>query len=174
MTIGSVSEGATTVEQVHLATCLTEVESFLQISQQQSFQLAVWTSADLPFVKCDPLALQNALLNLLFNARDAMPSGGVISVSAEAAWLDSGPGVELRVADRGIGMKPDTVIRAFDLFFTTKSDGLGGVGLPMVERFVQDAGGRIYIESEYGVGTTVKVQLPASAISAAHTGSMRE
>lgn len=174
MTAGMVSERTTTVEQVNLATCLAEVELFVQISWQQSFQLKFRTSSDLPVVKCDPLALQNALLNLLFNARDAMPSGGVISVSAEAAWFDSAAWVELRVADRGIGMKPDTIIRAFDPFFTTKSDGLGGAGLPMVERFVQDAGGRIHIESEYGVGTTVKVQLPGSLISAAHTGPIQE
>jgi signal transduction histidine kinase len=151
--------------EVRLVAVLSEVESLLQTTWGTDIQLDVWTGSDLPAMKCDPLALQNVVLNLLFNARDAMPDGGVISIRAEAISLYSGTGIELRVADSGIGMKPDTVVRAFDPFFTTKANGLGGVGLPMVERFVQQMGGSIHIESEYGVGTTVKLQLPVSAQS---------
>ena len=102
------------------------------------------------------------MLNLLFNARDAMPNGGIISIRAQAIFLGPDEAIELRVADSGLGMKPDTVARAFDPFFTTKSYGLGGLGLPTVHRFVQDVGGRVLIESEFGVGTTVRLQLPAS------------
>jgi signal transduction histidine kinase len=165
-TIGMVGEFATAVEQVSVAACLSEVQSLLQITLEHGIRLDVRANSDLPVVKCEPLALQNAVINLLFNARDAMPNGGVISIRAEAISLDSGAGIELRVADSGVGMKPETIVRAFDPFFTTKSGGLGGVGLPMVERFVQEHGGRILIESEYGVGTTVKLQLPASPQSA--------
>jgi len=164
-TIGIARERANAVEEVSLADCISEIESLLQITWEPSIQLDVRAASDLPAVKCDPLALQNAVLNLLFNARDAMPNGGAISVRAEQ--LDAGEGVELRVTDSGVGMKPDTIVRAFDPFFTTKSDGLGGIGLPMVKRFVQEAGGRVLIESEYGVGTTVRLQLPASSQSAA-------
>ena len=159
---------AAAVEQVSVAACFAEVEMLVQRTWGPSIQLDVQINSDLPAVRCDPMALQNAILNLLFNARDAMPSGGAISIRAEAVSLESGTGVELRVADNGIGMKPDTIVRAFDPFFTTKSDGLGGVGLPIVERFVTEAGGHVLIESEYGVGTTVKLRLPASLQS---TGS---
>jgi signal transduction histidine kinase len=72
-------------------------------------------------------------------------------------------GVEVSIADDGMGMSALTIACAFDPFFTTKSDGLGGVGLPMVERFVRDAGGDIRIESERGLGTTVTLRLPAKA-----------
>jgi signal transduction histidine kinase len=155
-------ERASAREQVRVAACLAEVATLVQITWEGRIRLDVRTDWDLPFVQCDPLALQNAVLNLLLNARDAMPNGGIISVRAEAILLGSREGVELRVADSGLGMKPDTIARAFDPFFTTKSDGLGGVGLPTVERFVQDVGGRVLIESDFGVGTTVRLQLPAS------------
>jgi len=161
-TIGTASERAAAVRAVTLAPCLDEVERFIGLAWDRTIALDVQVSPDLPAVICDPLALQNALLNLLFNARDAMPGGGMISIRAEAAALDIGQVIELRVADTGIGMTPETVARAFDPFFTTKSGGLGGVGLSMVARFVQDAGGRIIIESKHGFGTTVILQLPVA------------
>jgi signal transduction histidine kinase len=161
-TIGMASERAAAAEQVRVGACLADIEKLLHITWADHIRLDVRADPDLPPVTCDSLALQSAVLNLLFNARDAMPNGGVISIRAEAIALDYGQGIELRVADSGVGMKPETIARAFDPFFTTKSDGLGGVGLPMVERFAQDTGGRVLIESEYGVGTTVRLQLPAS------------
>ena len=162
-TIGMASERAAAVDQVSVTTCLGDVEALIQATSELAIRLDVQIGSDLPFVACDPLALQNAVLNLLFNARDAMPDGGVISVRAATISLESGAGIELRIADTGVGMKPDTMARAFDPFFTTKCEGLGGFGLPMVKSFVQEVGGRILIESEYGIGTTVRLQLPASA-----------
>lgn len=164
-TISVASHRAAAAEHVSLAACLSEVEALVKITWGQGIRLDVCVNENLPDVKCDPLGLQNAVLNLLFNARDAMPNGGVISIHAEAISLESGKAIELRVIDSGIGMKPDTIARAFDPYFTTKSDGLGGVGLPMVERFVQEFGGRVFIESKYGAGTTVRLQLPASSQS---------
>lgn len=165
-TIGMVRAHTAEVERVSLAACLAEIETLVRISWDHRVQLDVRAGPDLPPVKCDPLALQNAVLNLLFNARDAMPDGGVISIHADAISLGSNAtALELRVVDNGIGMTPDTIVRAFEPFFTTKRDGLGGVGLPMVERFAQDAGGRVLIESEYGVGTAVILQLPASPMA---------
>ena len=147
---------------MNVAACLTEVEALIQATTERAIRFDIQANSDLPFVTCDPLALQNAVLNLVFNARDAMPDGGSILLRAAAISLESGPGIELRIADSGVGMKPDTIVRAFDTFFTTKCDGLGGIGLPMVARFAQEIGGRVLIESEYGVGTTVRVQLPVS------------
>jgi signal transduction histidine kinase len=158
-------ERAAAAEHASLAACLAEVETLTQLTWERTIELDIQASFDLPVVKCEPLALQNAVLNLLSNARDAMPNGGVVSLRAEAISLPSGDGIELRVSDSGVGMKPDTVARAFDLFFTTKCEGLGGFGLPMVERFARDAGGFVHIESEYGVGTTVILRLPASSSS---------
>jgi signal transduction histidine kinase len=166
-TIGRMRELAGATEDVSLAACLAEISVLIQASWRGSFRLDVRVSPDLPLLRCDPLALQSAVLNLLYNARDAMPDGGVISVSAEALAPKSGASVvELHVADSGIGMTPETIVRAFELFFTTKADGLGGVGLPMVHSFARDAGGRLLIESTYGVGTTVTLQLPAHEPSA--------
>jgi signal transduction histidine kinase len=75
----------------------------------------------------------------------------------------TGTMVEIRVTDEGVGMTRSTIARAFAPFFTTKSEGLGGVGLPMVDRFVRGAGGEILIDSEPGVGTTIALRLPALA-----------
>jgi signal transduction histidine kinase len=151
-----------TVGRGAATTCFIEIKKLLQTAWAGHIQLDVWAAPYLPPLACDPLALQSAVLNLLFNARDAMPDGGVISLRAEAIWSDAGERIELRVVDSGVGMTADTITRAFEPFFTTKPNGLGGVGLPMVQRFAREAGGRVLIESEYGVGTTVRLQLPAS------------
>lgn len=169
--IGTASERAPAIEPVNVETCLAEIEALIQAMPERAIQLNVQTNSDLPLVRCDPLALQNAVLNLVFNARDAMPDGGVISVRAMGTAFRSDEGVEVRVADRGVGMKPDTIARAFEPFFTTKCDGLGGIGLAMVERFAREAGGHVRIESEYGVGTTVTLQLPASRPPSLRTAS---
>ncbi|WP_245319615.1 ATP-binding protein [Mesorhizobium temperatum] len=100
-------------------------------------------------------------MNLVFNARDAMPDGGLISINAAAVVQDPGTVVELRIEDSGIEMTRETVLRAFDPFFTTKGKGLGGVGLPMVKHFAERHGGRVDIESAFGSGTTVILRLPA-------------
>jgi signal transduction histidine kinase len=127
-TMGAVIERAMAVEQVSVVACLAEIEALVQVSWEEDIRLDVRVDQDVPSVTCDPLALQNAVLNLLLNARDAMPDGGVISMRAETISLPTGAGVELRIADSGVGMTQDTVARAFDPFFTTKCDGLGGVG----------------------------------------------
>jgi signal transduction histidine kinase len=154
------------VEDICLADSLARICASLQAVWVRDIRFDMRSEANLPVVKCDRLALQNAVLNLLFNAHDAMPDGGVISLHARPVSSDYGEGIEVRVADNGIGMTPDTVVRAFDPFFTTKPDGLGGVGLLMVRSFVQDVGGRISIESEYGTGTTVRLEIPVLPRSA--------
>ena len=117
----------------------------------------------------DPNQLENALLNLCINARDAMPEGGRLAISTGNARLGEGSGqdlppgqyVTLCVADTGTGMTPEVMRRAFDPFFTTKPIGMGtGLGLSMIYGFVQQSGGQARIHSAPGQGTTVCLYLP--------------
>ncbi len=119
----------------------------------------------------DPNQLENALLNLCINARDAMPEGGRLTIETENCWIDAhnaiardfevGPYLKLSVSDTGIGMPPDIVARAFDPFFTTKPLGMGtGLGLSMIYGFAKQSGGQVRIHSQPGDGTTVTLYLP--------------
>jgi signal transduction histidine kinase len=128
-------------------------------------------------VLADPAQLRQILMNLVLNARDAMPHGGTITLSTRAAEFPSEassgvsskaePGsarraVALAVKDNGCGMDEETRARLFEPFFTTKNPGEGtGLGLAMVERIVSEAGGRIEVESEPGRGTSIEVFFPA-------------
>jgi PAS domain S-box-containing protein len=122
-------------------------------------------------VEVDAGQLENALLNLCLNARDAMPAGGTLTIETSNADLDeryakqngipSGQYVLLAVADTGIGMAADVMARAFDPFFTTKAVGKGtGLGLSQVYGFVRQSGGSVKIASQPGAGTTLKIYLP--------------
>ena len=122
-------------------------------------------------VLVDPGQLENALLNLCINARDAMPDGGKLTVETGNRWLDqraaeerdlpAGQYVSVCVSDTGVGMPPDVIAKAFEPFFTTKPIGEGtGLGLSMVYGFVKQSGGEIRIYSEPGQGTTVCLYLP--------------
>ncbi|UAK26767.1 PAS domain-containing protein [Sphingomonas nostoxanthinifaciens] len=119
----------------------------------------------------DPGQLENALLNLCINARDAMPDGGRITIETANKWLDrsaarahdvpEGQYLSLCVTDTGTGMTPDVVAQAFDPFFTTKPLGEGtGLGLSMIYGFAQQSGGQVRIYTEVGQGTTVCIYLP--------------
>ncbi|MDN3574996.1 hybrid sensor histidine kinase/response regulator [Methylobacterium longum] len=119
----------------------------------------------------DPPQLENALLNLCINARDAMPDGGTITIETANKWMDEraarqhdmpeGQYLSLAVTDTGTGMSPEVVARAFDPFFTTKPIGEGtGLGLSMIYGFAQQSGGQVRIYSEVGQGTTVCIYLP--------------
>ncbi|MET3521878.1 sensor histidine kinase [Mesorhizobium abyssinicae] len=161
-TIGRAAEAPRDMESTDLRNCLAEVETLIRSAWGLQIRLEVHIESDLPLVICDPLGLQNAVLNLVFNARDAMPEGG--SISMDVAVVDKGDGafVELRVADTGIGMTQETMLRAFDPFFTTKCQGLGGIGLPMVKHFAERHDGSVEIDSALGLGTTVILRLPAA------------
>ena len=124
--------------------------------------------------------LENALLNLAINARDAMPDGGKLIVETSNVTLDReygernpdvvpGPHVMISVSDTGIGIEPEVIDRVFEPFFTTKAQGKGtGLGLSMVYGFAKQSGGHIRIYSELGQGTTVKLYLPRAS-GAEHT-----
>jgi len=127
-------------------------------------------------ILCDSSQLENALLNLVINARDAMPNGGQLLIETTNTVLrdrrgapkdwppqDVPPGdyVALSVADTGVGMTSDVIARAFDPFFTTKPAGQGtGLGLSMIYGFVQQSGGHVRLRSEAGQGTTAAIYLP--------------
>lgn len=119
---------------------------------------------NVPDVLCDPDAFDDALLNLIVNAAQAMPDGGRISITAMRAPASEGiffPSAVLRVADTGCGMPAEVAARAFEHRFTTKLAGEGsGVGLAMVAAFARSAGGSAEIESQPGIGTVVTVRLP--------------
>jgi prevent-host-death family protein len=136
----------------------------------ETIELTVANAPDLWPVLADPGQLENALLNLALNARDAMPDGGNLSIRTTNATpdeprpgLEAGPGdyVVLAVTDTGAGMDPRVLERAFEPFFTTKDVGEGsGLGLSMVYGFAQQSGGFVSIESEMDRGTTVRLYLP--------------
>jgi PAS domain S-box-containing protein len=122
-------------------------------------------------IKADPGQLENAILNLSVNARDAMPGGGKLTIETSNAFVDdafarefaipAGQYVLIAVADSGTGMTPEVSAKAFDPFYTTKGVGKGtGLGLSQVYGFVRQSGGHVKIYSEMGVGTTVKIYLP--------------
>nr|WP_312600641.1 ATP-binding protein [Pseudomonas luteola] len=123
---------------------------------------------------CDPHQLENALLNLCINARDAMPDGGRLLIRTENRYLDEtsaherdmNPGqyIVTEVSDTGTGMSPEIIERIFDPFFTTKPIGRGtGLGLSMIYGFAKQSGGQVRVLSEPGKGTTMKIYLPRYA-----------
>ena len=123
-------------------------------------------------ITVDPGQLENAVLNLVINARDAMPDGGTLTIETSNVTLDGrhvenkptlmpGEYVLLEVSDTGTGIAPDVLKQAFDPFFTTKDVGKGtGLGLSMVWGFVDQSGGQVDIDSEVGHGTRAKIYLP--------------
>jgi signal transduction histidine kinase len=116
-----------------------------------------------PKIRCSALGLQNALLNLAFNARDAMPGGGTLMLSAMTADGPETAEVEIAVRDTGIGMTRDILDRALEPFFTTKpANADHGMGLPGVRSFAEQFGGRVSIDSAPYAGTTVTLRLPTS------------
>lgn len=122
-------------------------------------------------VQTDALQLELAVLNLAFNARDAMPEGGVLTISAElcsgkvAADLPAGDYVALRVADTGTGMPPEVVARAVEPFYSTKGVGRGtGMGLSMAFGVLRQSGGTLLIDSRPGEGTAITLLLPLATM----------
>ncbi|MCK8784340.1 PAS domain-containing protein [Roseomonas sp. NAR14] len=125
---------------------------------------------------CDANQLENALLNLAINARDAMPEGGRLRIAtanvplgegaAAEGGLSRGDHVSIEVSDTGVGMAPEVAARAFDPFFTTKPLGQGtGLGLSMIYGFVRQSGGQVRLRTAPGEGTTVVLDLPRHAVA---------
>lgn len=151
---------------------ISNIRALLRRSLDATTDLEVIEAAGLWTTEADPAQLESAVLNLVVNARDAMPKGGKITIETGNASLDdayarvhgevaAGQYVMLAVTDTGAGMRPEIAERAFEPFFTTKPEGQGtGLGLSQVFGFVKQSRGHVKLDSEPGVGTTVKVYLP--------------
>jgi PAS domain S-box-containing protein len=161
-------------EVVDVNDIVSDVEQLLRRTLGEHVELNSNLAINLHPVLIDPGQLEQILVNLAVNARDAMPDGGALRIdtanidvdeeyAASRPELTAGPYVRLRVSDTGAGMSPETISRAFDPFFTTKPAGQGtGLGLATVYGIVKQAGGRSQIYSEPNVGTTFTVLLPAT------------
>lgn len=159
--------------------CLNQVcsdtEKFLKRLLGSHIELSLRLASNLGAVKIDPGQLRQIILNLVSNARDAMPEGGRLLIETAEAIVDAPspqtppditPGCYqlLRVTDTGIGMDQSTLARVYEPFFTTKADGKGsGLGLATVYGIVKQAGGHIWISSEVGCGTICSLYFPATS-----------
>jgi PAS domain S-box-containing protein len=158
---------------VQVGHLLMEIEKISNETFLKSIQVRCKTSTDLWIVQGDPTQIHQVLLNLCVNARDAMPGGGTLNLSARNLVMDEqcaamiagakpGPYLHILVEDNGTGMPPDVVERIFEPFYTTKEIGKGtGLGLSSVMAIVKSHHGFLRVESEIGKGTTFHVYLPA-------------
>jgi signal transduction histidine kinase len=121
---------------------------------------------DLPTLLADPSLLHQAFLNILVNARQAMPDGGRLTVTTALRGAGAGEAVEVAIADSGLGISPEHLARVFQPFFTTKTSGTG-LGLAIAARIIDQHGGRITVQSEPGTGATFHVILPVAVGDAA-------
>lgn len=151
------------LQPVNLNSLILEAHDILQRMIGEDIQLTTQLSPDLDSVVADPGQIQQVLMNLLVNARDAMPLGGQVIVETRNAPGDAGTTqVCLSVTDTGTGMSEEVKRHLFEPFYTTKEQGKGtGLGLATVYGIVQQSGGRIEASSTLGTGTTFRVYLPA-------------
>jgi PAS domain S-box-containing protein len=149
------------LETVNLNAVVTETRELLTRTLGEDIQFVTDLADDLRVVTVDRSKMEQVLLNLIMNARAAMPAGGQLTIRT---WnTEDGDRVSLSVTDVGHGMEPEVARRAFEPFFTTRPKGQGtGLGLATAYGAVVDAGGSIELETEPGHGTTVRVCLPAS------------
>lgn len=159
-------------QAVNVAELINGMQDLIKRTLSESMDIDVLCTTKLWRAEADPSQLEAALLNLVINARDAMPAGGKLLIEAENALLDDdyaqqhqevipGEYVLISVSDNGEGMGSDVLEKAFEPFYTTKPKGKGsGLGLSMVYGFTKQSGGHIRVYSEVGEGTTVKIYLP--------------
>jgi signal transduction histidine kinase len=158
----------TEVNLVSVNAVMESMESLFRCTLGDEIEVEFALTGELPLIACDQHQLENALLNIVVNARDAMPHGGKLVV--RTSWVDQDSAeidgmrrrfIEISVADTGGGMTPDVAHHAFDLFYTTKREGRGtGLGLAMVKCFVDRFAGQVKLKSDLGEGTTITLYLP--------------
>ena len=161
-------------ESVALNDLVERMLPILERTLDEQINIETRLAGDLHSTLADPGQIESAILNLAINARDAMPDGGTLTLETRNVTLDAdyaatqvdvkpGSYVCLSVTDTGVGMSPQTQLRAFEPFFTTKGLGAGsGLGLSMVYGFAKQSGGHVVIYSEVGQGTTVNLFLPVA------------
>ena len=159
-------------QPLDLNSILGNINKMLRVLVGEDVQLVFSQAAKLPTVMADPGQIEQVIMNLAANARDAMPGGGALTLSTSLATADTlnvpageqsvESYVVLAVTDTGTGMSPDTVKNIFEPFYTTKAPGKGtGLGLATVYGIVRQSGGFLDVQSELGQGTTFRVCLPA-------------
>ncbi|MBV8165879.1 MAG: response regulator [Alphaproteobacteria bacterium] len=160
---------------VDVGRLLSRMAELMRRTLGEAIEIETVAAAGLWAAYCDPSQLENALVNLALNARDAMPGGGRLTLEAGNTHIDhdyaetnpdAKPGryAMIAVTDTGCGMSAEVIEHAFEPFFTTKPEGRGtGLGLSQVFGFVRQSGGHVKIYSEVGQGTTVKLYLPRAA-----------
>jgi len=165
-------------KRVDLNRLITGMLDLLRRTLDEGISIETVFAAGLWPVEADPHQLENVLLNLALNAKDAMPDGGCLTIETANTYLDdayvrrfgdidAGQYAVLCVTDTGQGISEEILDQVFEPFFTTKSQGEGsGLGLAMVHGFVKQSGGHVRIYSEAGQGTTVKIYLPRAAAAA--------
>ena len=164
-------------EVLDLNSIVAEMEKLLRRTIGEAVDLRTSLGAGLPHTRVDRGQIEQVLMNLAVNARDAMPAGGILSIDTAPFEVDAdyarehaitpGPYVRLTVSDTGSGMPPEVAARAFEPFFTTKAKGEGsGLGLATVYGIVTQAGGDVTIYTEPAFGTTIRVNLPATDAAA--------
>jgi len=157
-------------EVLYLREVVSDLENLLRRALGERVELVTRFGPERTPIEIDPGQLEQVLVNLAVNGRDAMPEGGRLVIEVEQTELDdeyaymhpgteAGRYVRLKVSDTGVGMDAATVDRIFEPFFTTKDDGTG-LGLATVYGIITGAGGRLDVYSEPGIGTTIKVHLP--------------
>ncbi len=161
-------------QPIDVGPLMSNFAELLRRTLGEAIELRIVVAGSAHLTVVDASQLQNALLNLAINARDAMPDGGRLTIEITHIRLDAdyaqiypeirtGRYILIEVADTGTGMSKEVRLRAFEPFFTTKAIGAGtGLGLSMVYGFVKQSGGNIQIYSELGRGTSVRVFLPVS------------
>jgi len=157
---------------INLNDTMMSLDSLLRRLIGEDIEVLTSPASDLGSVKADPGQIEQVIMNLALNARDAMPHGGKLTLETSNAFLDesyvsehqpvpSGPYVMLAVSDTGVGMTAEVQARIFEPFFTTKEVGKGtGLGLSTVYGIVKQSGGFIWVYSEVGLGSTFKIYLP--------------
>jgi PAS domain S-box-containing protein len=166
------------LEETDLATLVRDLRKLLQRAVTERIRLVMECQEDVPFVLVDPGSIEQALMNVVNNARDAMSEEGRVAVSvrevelggdyvSEHPYAEPGRYVRIAVEDTGTGMAPEVQEKVFEPFFTTKPAGSGtGLGLSMVYGLVKQQGGHVDIRSERGEGTTVAIFLPVLEVPA--------
>ena len=172
-----------TPRTVQLNTLIVHMEKMLSRLIGEDVELITVAAAEPATIRTDPGQLEQVIMNVVVNARDAMPGGGKLIIetaNAQVGQTYAGPNVDLKsgsyvvlaISDTGMGMDPETLTHLFEPFFTTKAPGKGtGLGLATAYGIVKQSGGAISVYSEPGRGTTVKIYLPSAEAKAAAEAS---